>query len=222
MILATPVCQRVRSNVSFARLIALSNQIKLLLPDIDIVPDITFRSITIKLLKGRGDRRSIFRIFDSFFPFEFELITRSLNRAIATILATYFLRSHSSIYARKKFVIFFFFLGKISFQRVSNFSNNWWLKRDWNLNLIYIYIFKTIRMDHGSYCRSFRVPKKWSVIEWLDRSQDRESLDTLQVPIDRWHSSPRVLDPDWPRMRSPIYLSFPVPAIIPRLTTAIK
>lgn len=145
MILATPVCQRVRSNVSFARLIALSNQIKLLLPDIDIVPDITFRSITIKLLKGRGDRRSIFRIFDSFFPFEFELITRSLNRAIATILATYFLRSHSSIYARKKFVIFFFFLGKISFQRVSNFSNNWWLKRDWNLNFIYIYIFKTIR-----------------------------------------------------------------------------
>lgn len=43
---------------------------------------------------------------------------------------------------------------------------------------------------------SSRVPEKWSVIESLDRSQDRESLDTLQAPIDRWHSSPRVLDPD--------------------------
>lgn len=59
---------------------------------------------------------------------------------------------------------------------------------------------------------------KNGVSESLDRSQDRESLDTLQAPIDRWHSSARVLDLDWPRMRSPTIYPSTYPSLSPQLS----
>lgn len=134
VILATPVCQRVRSNISFARLIALSNQIKLLLPDIDVAPDITFDqyrlnhlSIDIPTLRS--------------FPLNFNW---SRDPWIAPLPRSSPLIFYEAIFVHirtRNFPFFFFFNKNIVIATSFKFLHNWWLKRDWNLNFYDLHLF---------------------------------------------------------------------------------
>lgn len=144
------MCQRVPSNISFARLIALSNQIKLLLPDIDIVPDITFDQYRLNHWGG-GSSIDIpnIRLVLSLWILIHHAILEPRHCHDPRHL---FLRSHSSMYVFSFFL--FFFKEKYRVAMSFKFLHNWWLKGDWNLNLIYIYFWND---PYGSHCRSFRL-----------------------------------------------------------------